>query len=89
MHEVVVEEYKVDAGDFGMRNARLEGIVCKGITGLNVVEVDAVIVNIHGVQVDLRAFVEGARALDAMKEALKNQWWTDSLYRREAVGERA
>lgn len=88
MDEVIVEDYKVDAGDFGIRMARLEGIVAKGLTGAKVVEVDAVIVNIHGASVDLRAFVQD-RALDAMIEAIKNQWWSNTMHRREAVGERA
>lgn len=88
MDEVVVEEYKTEAGGYGTFVVRLEGYVWKTITQASVPEVDAVIAIIDGQRVDLRKRVL-PNLLDAMKEAIKSQWYMDKMHRREAAGERA
>lgn len=88
MAEVIIPDYKMDMGELGHRLVRLEAVTIKSFTGAHLIEIEAVLVNAHGVMVDVREFVQ-PRALDAMIERVRNQFWTDAMHRREAVGERA
>ena len=80
--------YKIDLGDLGQRDVKVHAQVITGLTGKLMLDVERVMINVHGVETDIAPFISVSRML-AICEALKHQYWAEMLRGREAVGETA
>ena len=70
----VTLNYSLDLGALGQRQVRVEAHVLTALSGKLMLDLDRVLINAHGRDVDLLPFI-GERTRDAMCESLRHEYW--------------